>query len=87
MPTEKTATFKVQTTLKGYSAWAFRKLKEGRAEPSADVAKELIDSWIRSNAEVLEAWGITPAAYRREGGGGDVVKIRPDVPTDRSEKG
>ncbi len=67
---------KIQATLKGYRAWAFRQLLDALEEPAADVAKRMLEQWIDEHQGVLKRYGITHEKFRKsERGAGKVVSI------------
>lgn len=67
---------KVQTTLRGYSAWVIQRLMTIKGESLADVTKYLFDRWIDDNAEFLERFGLTHEHFMNaEEGRGRVVNI------------
>lgn len=60
-----------QPTLKGYNAWAFRRLKGARGTGPGPTAEWIIDRWISENGEFLEReFGIRRSDYTK------VVQLR-----------
>lgn len=56
---------KIQATLKGYRAWAFKQLADAFQEPAADVAKRMLEQWIDEHQGVLKHYGITHEQFRK----------------------
>lgn len=70
-------TSKIQSTLKGYTAWVVDQLVDLKRETSADVVKYLMDRWIDDHSEWLESrFGLTRAAFEEsQMSSGKVVKF------------
>ncbi|HWW61333.1 MAG TPA: hypothetical protein VN181_08195 [Thermoanaerobaculia bacterium] len=68
---------RVQTTLRGYSAWVLERLMQEKGELLADVTKYVFDRWSDDNADYLAKLGITREEFlREEKGGAQVVPMR-----------
>jgi len=50
---------KLQTTVRGYSAWVIDQLMIQKGETLADVAKYVLDRWVDDNAEFLDQFAIS----------------------------
>ena len=59
-------TIKVQTTVKGYTAWVLQRLMDIKREPLSDVAAYVFTRWIDDNAEFLARYGLTAENFRNE---------------------
>jgi hypothetical protein len=65
---------KVQTTLRGYSAWVIHRLMTIKGESLADVSKYVLDRWIDDNAEFLQRFELTHNDFQlAEEGRGQIV--------------
>ena len=55
---------KVQTTLRGYSAWVVQQMMAIKGESLADITKYLFDRWSDDDQEFLAGFGLTREVYR-----------------------
>jgi hypothetical protein len=68
---------RVQTTVRGYSAWVLERLMQEKGELLADVTKYVLDRFVDQNAEFLAELGISREEFKREeGAGAQVVPMR-----------
>ena len=59
---------KPQPTLKGYAAWAFKRLVEAKGTGPAQVSGWIMERWIDENGKLLrEEFGISREQFRRQG--------------------
>lgn len=56
---------KVQTTLRGYSAWVVQRMMAEKGESLADVSKYLIDRLLDDNQKVMADFGLSRSDFRK----------------------